>query len=138
MRGRRWALVAAGGVVVLGVLALVLVLVTRGADGVVRTLREGEAGEVVEMAVGEHVVVKLAGNPTTGFTWEVAQVDQAVLAPSGEPDYESESDAEGAGGMYTFRFTAVGPGEAEVVMVYVRTWEEEDPADTFTFRVLVG
>jgi inhibitor of cysteine peptidase len=138
MRGRRWILGAVGAVVVLGVLALVLVLVTRGADGVVGTLREDDAGAVVEMSVGEHVVVKLEGNPTTGFTWEVAQVDRAVLVPSGEPDYESDSDAEGSGGTYTFRFAAVGRGEAEVVMVYRRTWEGEEPADTFTFRVLVG
>ncbi len=136
--GRRWALAVAGSAVVAGVVALVLVLAIRGADGVARTLREGDTGAVVEMALAEQVVVEVEGNPTTGFAWEVAEIDRAVIVPLGDPDYESESDADGAGGTYTFRFEAVGPGEAEVVMVYRQSGGDAVPAGVFTFRVVVG
>lgn len=138
MTGRRGAIAGIGAGLTVATLGVVLVLATRGADGVARTLREGDTGAVVQMSVAEQVVVELEGNPTTGFAWEVTPTDAAVIVPAGEPEYRSESDADGSGGTYTFRFTAVGPGEAEVVMVYRRSWEDEAPAATFGFRVLVG
>lgn len=138
MNRRRWVLAAAGLVVVAGVLALVLVLASGEVDGVVRTLREPDLGAVVEMAPAQQVLVEIEGNPTTGFTWEVAEIDPRVIAPVGDPQYESESDADGSGGIYTFRFEAVGPGEEEVVMVYRQSWTDAAPSRTFTFRVVVG
>ena len=83
--------------------------------------------------------LELEGNPTTGYSWQVTAIDPAVLAPAGEPDYESSSDADGAGGIYTFRFDAVGPGETEVVLQYFPSWEEPtDTAGRFTFTSRVG
>lgn len=138
MTRRRWGLVVTGLVVAAGVLALVLVLAGGEVDGIARTLREPDAGAVVEMAPAQQVLVEVEGNPTTGFTWEVAEIDRQVIAPVGDPQYESESDADGSGGTYTFRFRAVGPGEAEVVMVYRQSWTDDAPSRTFAFRVVVG
>jgi len=135
MTGKRWIGTAAG-VLVLAVI-VVVVLVVRGANGV-RTLGEDDDGAVVEVAVGEQIVLELEGNATTGYTWAVTAVDPAVLAPAGDPDYQSESDADGAGGTYTFRFDAVGPGETEVVLMYFPSWEEPSAtAGTFTFTAVV-
>lgn len=135
MSAKRVAAVAAGVGVIAAIVAVVLVI--RGADGG-RTLGEGDDGAVVEVAVGEQIVVRLDGNATTGYLWEVTAVDSAVLAPAGDPDYQSESDADGAGGTYTFRFDAVGPGETEVVLMYFPSWEEPSAtAGTFTFTAVV-
>ena len=135
MTGKRWIGTAAG-VLVLAVI-VVVVLVVRGANGV-RTLGEDDDGAVVEVAVGEQIVLELEGNATTGYTWAVTAVDPAILAPAGDPDYQSESDADGAGGTYTFRFDAVGPGETEVVLMYFPSWEEPSAtAGTFTFTAVV-
>lgn len=136
MTGKRWIGTAAG-LLVLAV-TVVVVLVVRGANGV-RTLGEDDDGAVVEVAVGEQIVLNLEGNATTGYTWAVTAVDPAILAPAGDPDYQSESDADGAGGTYTFRFDAVGPGETEVVLMYFPSWEEPSAtAGTFTFTAVVG
>lgn len=132
-RGR---IVTAAGVVALGVIVLVMVLIVRRDDGV-RTLRESDDGAVVELAVGERLAVEIEGNPTTGYTWEVTAIDTGVLAPAGDPGYESESDADGSGGTYTFRFDAMARGETTVTLVYHRSWEDAAPADTFTFTVVV-
>ena len=80
------------------------------ADGVHR-LDAGDDGAVVEAEVGERVSLELEGNPTTGYAWEVTAIDPAVLAQAGEPEYQSSSDADGAGGTYTFHFNVVGAGE---------------------------
>ena len=80
--------------------------------------------------------LELEGNPTTGYAWQVTAIDAAVLAPAGEPDYESSSDADGAGGTYTFHFDVVGAGETEVVLQYFPSWEEPtDTAGRFAFTV---
>ena len=128
-----------GGIVMaLAAAGLLLGLWPRGANGVHR-LEVGDDGATIEMKVGEQVSLELEGNPTTGFSWQVAAIDPAVLAPAGEPDYVSESDASGAGGTYTFRFDAVGAGETEVVLLYYRSWEEPSATSgSFTFTAVVG
>lgn len=137
-RMARWAAPVAAVVLVAGVIALVVVLVGRGANGV-HHLDAADDGAVIEMKVGERVSLELEGNPTTGYSWQVIATDPAVLAPAGEPDYESSSDASGAGGTFTFRFDAVGAGETEVVLQYFRSWEEPtDTAGRFAFTVRVG
>lgn len=138
MTRRRWAFAVTGLALVAGVLALVLVLTGGEVDGIARILREPDSGAVVEMEPAQQVLVEVEGNPTTGFTWEVAEIDQRVIAPAGDPQYESESDADGSGGTYTFRFEVVGPGETEVVMAYRQSWTDVAPSRTFTFRVVVG
>ena len=136
MSAKRVMAMAEAGVLVLAVVVVVLVLV-RGDEGA-RTLGEGDDGAVVEVTVGEQIVVELEGNPTTGYTWEVTAVDPTVLAPAGDPDYQSESDAAGAGGTYTFRFDAIGPGETGVVLMYFPSWEEPSAtAGTVTFTAVV-
>jgi inhibitor of cysteine peptidase len=136
MSAKRAMAMAAAGVLVLAAI-VVVVLVVRGSGGV-RTLGEDDDGAVVEVAVGEQIVLELEGNATTGYTWAVTAVDPAILAPAGDPDYQSESDADGAGGTYTFRFDAVGPGETEVVLKYFPSWEEPSAtAGTFTFTAVV-
>ena len=134
----RWAAPVAAVILVAGVVALVVVLVNRGADGIYRLEAEDD-GAVIEMKVGEQVALELEGNTTTGYAWEVTAIDPAVLALAGEPDYASSSDADGAGGIYTYHFAAVGTGETAVVLQYFPSWE--DPSDTagrFTFTVRVG
>ncbi|MFH1330908.1 MAG: protease inhibitor I42 family protein [Actinomycetota bacterium] len=132
----KWWIGTAVGAAALGVIALVGGLIVRQ-EGGVRTLDESHKGAVVELAVGEQIVVELDGNATTGYTWEVTAVDAAVLAPAGDVDYRSESDADGAGGAFTFRFDAVARGETTVTLVYHRSWEDAAPVDVFTFTAVV-
>jgi inhibitor of cysteine peptidase len=135
-KGTAWAI---AGLLVAGiVVALLLGWRPWGADGV-HELDAGDDGTVVEVEVGEEVVVSLEGNATTGYSWQVTAVDSAVLALKGDPDYESSSNADGAGGTYTFHFDALAAGETEVVLQYFPTWEQPSAtAGSFTFTVVVG
>lgn len=93
-----------------------------------------DSGGAVTLAPGESFTVVLVGNPTTGYSWQVDDLDTAVLAVD-EPAYEVGSDLIGAGGTYTFTFTAVAAGETELQMSYLRSWEEAEPLETFTLHV---
>ncbi|OFW66423.1 MAG: hypothetical protein A2Z12_05185 [Actinobacteria bacterium RBG_16_68_21] len=94
----------------------------------------GDDGRSIEVKVGESFTVVLEGNPTTGYSWQVEGVDEAILSV-GEPDYKSDSDLVGSGGTFTFTFTALSAGESQVRLGYSRPWESVAPLQSFTLNV---
>jgi inhibitor of cysteine peptidase len=114
-------------------LVLIVFACACSSDSNERTLTTENAGQSIEMSVGETFSVELEGNPTTGFTWEVAKIDPAVLKQVGETEFESQSDLVGAGGMLNLHFEVIGKGETELQLVYHRPWENDiPPENTFT------
>lgn len=99
-------------------------------------LTEEDAGSTVRLAIGDTVEVVLDGNPTTGFTWETAALDESVLKQLGQPEFQPESELIGAGGEFTFRFEAVGSGQTTLQLVYHRPWETHVARER-TFEVTV-
>jgi len=100
-----------------------------------------DSGGRAELDAGDLLVVTLESNPTTGYAWEVSEVDKAVLAQVGEAEFqEAAREGEqlvGAPGVQTFRFEAAR-GETTVTLVYRRSWEKDvEPLETFTVEVVV-
>jgi inhibitor of cysteine peptidase len=128
-----------------GVLTLVLVaglafLATKPAGRQLKiiTLGEPQAGSQAILQVGDMLQVNLESNPSTGYTWSVESLDPAVLKLVGEPEFHSASSALGASGAVTYRFEAVGAGQATLKMVYARPFEKGvPPLKTFAASVLV-
>jgi len=88
--------------------------------------------------VGECLKVALRGNATTGFSWEVVPGAESVVVQRGEADFTSEGSNIGAGGLYTFTFQGVAPGEVSLKLVYRRPWEKElAPLKTYELEVKV-
>jgi inhibitor of cysteine peptidase len=101
-------------------------------------LDAGDDGSQVELKAGQTLVVSLEGNPTTGYTWEAAELDEQVLRQLGEAEFNPESDAIGAGGVQTLRFETVNSGQTTLNLVYRRPWEaDEEPTETFSVQVVV-
>ena len=90
-------------------------------------LTEKDNGAVMKVQPGDQIKVTLQGNPTTGYTWELAAIRVDVLEPGLEPDYVRDSNLLGAGGRFTFRFTARSQGYTKVILAYLRTWEKDMP-----------
>ncbi|HSB66349.1 MAG TPA: protease inhibitor I42 family protein [Anaerolineales bacterium] len=90
--------------------------------------KDGDCGSTVELNTGDTLLLILEGNPTTGYTWEIESNDPAVIKPDGKPEFNSESEAIGAGGTYTFRFNAVAKGQVTLKLVYHRSFEANMPA----------
>jgi inhibitor of cysteine peptidase len=104
-----------------------------------RWLTEADAGRTVDLRKGDRLSISLGGNPTTGYSWQVAGVDEQVLAPLGNPGYTASSEALGAGGVFAFAFEAVAAGQTALRLVYRRPWEKRRrPAQTFKVDVTVG
>jgi inhibitor of cysteine peptidase len=111
MRHRRTAVIAA---------ALVALVAAGSALGATIVIGKAAKGKTVRIERGDVLVVRLAGNPTTGYQWKVTQVDRRVLKPLGFR-YElppGTPPPPGAGGTYFFRFKAVGTGSTQLRLVY--------------------
>ena len=107
-----------------------------GADPM--TLTQKDAGTTVHVKQGSIVNIDLEGNPTTGYTWEVAPGGSGVLTQQGEPTFKANSNALGSGGMMTLQFKAAPPGTTHLKLIYHRTFEPNvAPLHTFEVTIVV-
>ncbi|MGV9822190.1 protease inhibitor I42 family protein [Nocardia xishanensis] len=102
---------------------------------------EADSGQQRSLSVGGQLIVTLPSNPSTGYGWRLAALDQSVLRPAGEPDYRPNADrpiAPGSGGSAMWTFVGNAAGVTELALEYARPWEHGvEPAQKFTLRVEV-
>lgn len=100
--------------------------------------------ESISLRRGEVLNIELEANPTTGYVWSVLTSDtESVLEQTGPGGYtpgaQAKSGLVGAGGIQTYRFTAVKRGESILVFQYSRSWEKDvEPVKRFVVQVTVG
>lgn len=107
-------------------------------------MKDADNGTNITARVGGTVEIEVAGNPTTGYSWETKSVNAAVLKPVGEPEYRQTprpaggQPLVGAGGTFIFRFKALAAGTSPVHLIYRRPWEKDaPPAQEFKATVVV-
>jgi inhibitor of cysteine peptidase len=106
-----------------------------GSSGAV-AVTEADAGGESALVTGDTLVVRLPGNPTTGYDWRVVSTNDALLPAAGDPVYAASSDLTGAGGVYTFRFLAKAAGEA-AVQIGEFAPGADDPDKTLDFNATI-
>lgn len=89
----------------------------------------------VSVAKGEKFALKVAGNPTTGYNWFLANKNElqssnvvAFLSESESGEYEGtahQRNIVGVGGNSFFKFQGVNAGSAVIGLDYKRSWENE-------------
>lgn len=103
------------------------------------TLGAWQNAAQIPLPLGHSLAVTLGGNPSTGYVWDLDQVDTNVLRRDSEVIYTPASGKPGTGGMFTARFTAVRPGTTTLKLVYHRPFKAETaPKRTFTAQVTVA
>lgn len=100
-------------------------------------LDESGNGLIICMHQGSELEISLAGNATTGYMWELASCNEAVLAETGECYRCDDPDADGAGGTSAFQFTAITAGRTQVRIDYRRSWGSDAPIDSYEVGVIV-
>ncbi|MGY6217527.1 protease inhibitor I42 family protein [Methylolobus aquaticus] len=84
------------------------------------------SGTNLALLKGQELVIRLPGNPTTGYRWSSFGPTGAVLTAAGPAAYEPDagtSQRVGAGGFEIWRFVAARAGTAELRFEYRRPWE---------------
>ncbi len=97
-------------------------------------------GGQVTLQTGQTLAISLESNPTTGYQWQVIEIDNAILQQTGESEYKQAAGTEGltgAGGIETLRFQALAAGQTPLTLGYMRPWESVPPLRTFTVQVTV-
>lgn len=129
------------GLTIIIVLAAAMLAAGCGGSSKAVTLGADSNGQAVTVKPGQQLDIRLASNATTGYAWEVAQCDEAVLKLEGEPEYETSSQGQprvGAGGWQTFHFKPQQAGQANLKLVYRRPWEKDiEPIENFEVQVTV-
>ncbi len=95
----------------------------------VLVLTRADHNRTAEVRVGEQIAVRLAENPSTGFSWAIDETNRQLLALDGSDYAPPETGGFiGAKGQRTFRFTARQPGEMTLQLKYWRVWEGDSSA----------
>ena len=128
--------------------AMLFVVVLMNACAPVEPGESVEGGEIdesnnggrFELVMGEILAVRLPSNPSTGYGWEIDELDESILQQMGEADFESsvpDDPPPGTGGWSIFRFEAIGEGESELRLIYHRPWTDDPPDSIYTVQVVV-
>lgn len=98
-------------------------------------------GQTVALAKEKTIRIQLAGNITTGFSWQLKSLNGDALEQVGKIEYgpnDAPKPLVGGGGKFTATFKAVKAGSGTIELVYVRSWEKNTPpSKTFTLTVKV-
>ena len=102
-------------------------------------LTDVDDGTSVQLANGGTLIIALPSNPSTGYSWSVAESSDPQLELQGEPAFVpagSTTPVVGAGGTEVFTFEAVDTGTATLTLGYRRPFEPNaSPEDTFSITV---
>jgi inhibitor of cysteine peptidase len=113
---------------------------TAASDDVAVSLSDN--GSQIELDQGETLAVSLDANPTTGFWWEVAEVEASILEQVGDGIYYMDDTEDppppGTGGVKVYRFRAVSAGQTTLKIVLRGSVKEDvEPVHTFSMLVVV-
>jgi inhibitor of cysteine peptidase len=115
---RRWLLAGGFGVAGAGVL-------WSAAGARTLDVGEGDDGRRLAARVGDTIEVRLRENVSTGYRWEVDQLDEKLLRLVEKTGRGPNQPMPGAAGEAIFRFAVVGTGSGALSLKYWRPWEGE-------------
>jgi inhibitor of cysteine peptidase len=96
---------------------------------------EEDSGSTVREALGEDFNVRLAENPTTGYSWNMISSEGLELVRDEYIPSNSSGPIAGSGGIHSFSYKAAETGEQTLHGEYRRPWV---PAGTVAFVDLEG
>ncbi len=99
-----------------------------------------DSGTTVEMKKNRYLDVILVANRTTGYEWEIVNIDTTILVHT-STEYQSDEaplGLLGTGGRSTFHFKSKNSGETLLKIIYHRSFEGNiPPVDTFELTVII-
>jgi inhibitor of cysteine peptidase len=102
------------------------------------TIGEKLNGKDVEVPQGGSLIVRLPGNPTTGYRWAVAGDPAPLRFLKTRNMKSSASPSLGAPGIQELKFAAPSIGISTLTLEYRRPWEHGEPAaKTFSVKINV-
>ena len=101
-------------------------------------IRESDAGKQLVTRKGDILVVTLAANPTTGYTWTTAINNSGILSTPGSGIYQqtpTKTPLAGVGGIQVWTIKASQAGTSTLTFSYAKG--KEQPAKTYSWNIIV-
>ena len=96
-------------------------------------------GQLARLYVGNVLIIRLPGNPATGYQWQMGTTNPKSLRMTVRPQYSPPSTGTtGSWGIYTFVYQAIQPGSGSLRLYYVRPNDPNHPRDAFAVGVNVA
>ena len=89
---------------------------------------ETERGNSFNILQGSIVSIRLEENPTTGYEWEISEIDSRVVELQDSEYIGASGNFLGAGGVRIFTFEAKSLGITPISLKLLREWEQEEAA----------
>lgn len=90
-----------------------------------------DTGRRIQAQPGDVLILRLDETPTSGYRWDLGDLDPAVLAHAGDEFSPASADTVGGGGTRVFRFTVIGPGTSPLKLVRRRPWAPDSIVEAF-------
>ena len=101
-------------------------------------INKSHNGQVARLRVGNVLVIRLPGNPATGYQWQAATSNSQAVRLTVRPQYSPSASTAPAMGTYTFTYQAMQPGSGSIRLYYVRPNDPNRPRDSFAVGVNVS
>jgi len=104
-------------------------------------LAESDNGKAVKVEKGRRVRIRLAGNPTTGYSWFLLPIKGAAVRAEGKVAYKAgaaKPGMVGVGGSFELMLTAARTGKSVIRLEYKRPWEKVPALRKFSVTLAVG
>jgi len=96
---------------------------------------EADSGRMVNESLGNELNVRLAENPTTGYSWNISASEGLDMVREEFIPADTSGKIAGSGGIHSWYYKAIETGEQALHGEYRRPWV---PAGTVTFVDLEG
>ncbi len=103
-------------------------------------INKSHNGQMAQLRVGNVLVLRLPGNPASGYQWQAASANTSALRLTVRPQYSPPAGNAAqayAMGTYTFTFQAVQPGSGSLRLYYVRPQDPSHPRDYFAVGIKI-
>ena len=96
-------------------------------------------GQLARLRVGNVLIIRLPGNPASGYQWQAGTANTQAVRLTVAPQYSppAAGSIAAAQGTYTFIYQAVQPGTGALRLYYVRPDDQAHPRDVFAIGVNV-
>lgn len=94
--------------------------------------------KIIDLSVGQVFLIQLDENPTTGYRWDVREIDPDLIERT-EAQYSQNLGSEtGGGGVRIFKFTAKKTGQNQIQLKHWRSWEgDKSTIGHFTIQLRI-
>ncbi len=103
-------------------------------------VKDGENSSAINVKAGDTFVIKLESNPTTGYSWRLAELKPGIVEKVSNDYVQTKTEGRivGSGGIEDWTFKAVAKGKVIITLEYARPWEKDVlPVKRAVYQVIV-